>query len=215
MNILVWNCQGIVNSRIRHALKLLVQSHQVHMVFLSETLCTTRQHASLRRAIGFPYMVCFDRVDHAVGLALLWEDSIRVSVRAINFFYIDVDVSGLEDVNWRFTGFYGHPDTGQRQLLGSLAFSVQKGSGKMVGCWFTWSKSNTKERLDQGVCTPAWMISFSHSRVRVLPPSRSDHVPLLLEVHKDRPACDQEKRPYRFEEFWCADPDFPRVLENA
>ncbi|KAL6205813.1 hypothetical protein ACLB2K_023065 [Fragaria x ananassa] len=186
MNILIWNCQGIANRRTRHALKLLVQSHQVHMVFLSET----------QRAISFPHMACFDRVDRAGGLALLWDDSIRVLVREVNFFYIDVDVTELEDVQWRFTNC-NLDDIG------------------VVGGWFTWSNSNTKERLDRGVCTPAWLMSFSHSQVRALPPNRSYHVPLLLEVRKDRLVCDQEKRPYRFEEIWCSDPDFPRILERA
>ncbi|KAL6222512.1 hypothetical protein ACLB2K_005904 [Fragaria x ananassa] len=54
MNILVWNCQGIVNRRTRHALKMLIQKHQVNMVFLSETHCTESQHQSLQRALGFP-----------------------------------------------------------------------------------------------------------------------------------------------------------------
>lgn len=63
-----------------------------------------------------------------------------------------------------------------------------------VGGWFTWSDSNTKERLDRGVCNPAWLSAFTHSRVVVLPPSCSDHVPLLLEVRKERPECDQERR---------------------
>ncbi|KAL6208610.1 hypothetical protein ACLB2K_019559 [Fragaria x ananassa] len=69
-------------------------------------------------------MACFDRVDCSVGLALLWDDSIRVSVRDVNFFYIDVDVTDLEDVQWRFTGFNGHPDTGKRHQSWDLLRSL-------------------------------------------------------------------------------------------
>ncbi|KAL6214412.1 hypothetical protein ACLB2K_013846 [Fragaria x ananassa] len=74
---------GIINRRTRDALKLLVQKHQIPIIFLSDTHCTNKQHLSLQKAIGFPHIACYDRVDGSGGLALLWDDLIKVSVRDV------------------------------------------------------------------------------------------------------------------------------------
>ncbi|XP_024196036.1 uncharacterized protein LOC112199223 [Rosa chinensis] len=259
MNILIWNCQGIVNRKTRHALKLLIQKHQVHAVFLSETHCTKEQHKSLPRSVGLQNIIHFDRVDRASGLAFLYDDSISVNVRDVNYFYIDVDVKDSSEVQWRFTGFYGHPETEQRHiswdLLRSLAGNAsikwvvagdfneildlgEKSGGRLrslnqmnafrqalldcnmedmgaAGGSFTWSDSNTKERLDRGVCSPGWWAEFGFSRIINLPLSRSDHVPLLLEVHKEHVVNYRGRRRFRFEEMWCSHESFSQVVDAA
>lgn len=123
MNVLVWNCQGIANRQTRHALKLLIQKHQISLVFLSETHCARNQHKTLSRALGLPHSVSFDRVNRAGGLALLWDESLVVNVRDVEYFYIDADINSGDD-SWRFTGFYGHPETGQRHLSWDLLCSL-------------------------------------------------------------------------------------------
>ena len=69
----------------------------------------------------------FDRDGLSGGLALLWDDSIRVDVKDVQFFYIDVNITGSDDIQWRFTGFYGHPDTGQRHVSWDLLRSLRRG----------------------------------------------------------------------------------------
>ncbi|KAL6203228.1 hypothetical protein ACLB2K_026931 [Fragaria x ananassa] len=125
MNVLAWNCQGIVNRKTRHAMKLLVQQHQVHMIFLSETHCTSVQHNSLKKAIGLPNMIQVEREERSGGLVLLWDETMQVSLRSAQYFFIDVDVVSEEDIQWRFTGFYGHPDTGQRHITWDLLRSIK------------------------------------------------------------------------------------------
>ena len=68
-----------------------------------------------------------------------------------------------------------------------------------AGGWFTWSDSHTKERLDRGTCSKSWLRAFGFSRVFTLPPSRSDHSPLLLEVRMERPSMDGRRRQFKFE----------------
>nr|XP_011468563.1 PREDICTED: uncharacterized protein LOC105352685 [Fragaria vesca subsp. vesca] len=47
----------------------------------------------------------------------------------------------------------------------------------------TWWNSETKLRLDRAVCTPSWCDICGHARVQHLPPSDSDHLPILLRAN--------------------------------
>ncbi|KAK9931694.1 hypothetical protein M0R45_018961 [Rubus argutus] len=59
-----------------------------------------------------------------------------------------------------------------------------------LGMSFTWKDSETKCRLDRAVASAIWTDLFSVARVTHLPPSRSDHIPLLLGVYASNPpAC--------------------------
>ncbi|XP_062021002.1 uncharacterized protein LOC133737477 [Rosa rugosa] len=51
-----------------------------------------------------------------------------------------------------------------------------------VGSKYTWSNRYTKERLDRAFHSMHWRECFPFSRVVTLPPSDSDHCPLLIEV---------------------------------
>lgn len=59
-----------------------------------------------------------------------------------------------------------------------------------LGTSFTWKDSETKSRLDRDVASPSWCDLFSAARVNHLPPSRSDHIPLLLGVFASNPQYD-------------------------
>lgn len=124
MNILAWNCQGIANRKTRHALKLLIQKHQVPLVFLSETHCDERHHKTLPKALGLPHIGHFDRINRSGVVAMLWDDSVSMHVRHVEYFFIDVDITlpGVE--TWRFTGFYGHPETGKRHVSWDILRSL-------------------------------------------------------------------------------------------
>lgn len=50
-----------------------------------------------------------------------------------------------------------------------------------IGSRFTWSNKYTKEHLDRGLSSFDWRELFPHFRVITLPPSDSDHSPLLVE----------------------------------
>lgn len=125
MNILTWNCQGIANRRTRHALKDLIQQHRIHLVFLSETHCTKKHHETLPRALGLPHIAHFDRISRAGGVAMLWSDDVVVQIRSVEYFFIDVDIVDPGGTVWRFTGFYGHPETNQRHFTWDLLRSLK------------------------------------------------------------------------------------------
>lgn len=255
MNLLAWNCRGIANRTTRHALKTLITKHQIHLVFLCETHCFKQQHETLPKALGLPHLACFDRVNQSGGVALLWDDSVTVHVRKTDYFFIDVDLSSPGVDPWRFTGFYGHPETGQRHISWDLLRSLvqptsprwvvmgdfneilslnEKSGGPLrnnfqmqafrgaisdcnledmgaVGGPFTWCNSNTKERLDRGLASSAWRDVFPFSRVVHLAPSKSDHIPLLLEIRAEPQTLHRRRRLFRFEEIWSSHSSFPQV----
>ena len=50
------------------------------------------------------------------GLALLWRKEIMVDVQTFGPWHIDVKVGGVDGTGkWRFTGFYGQPETSRRE----------------------------------------------------------------------------------------------------
>ncbi|KAL6141328.1 hypothetical protein ACLB2K_059618 [Fragaria x ananassa] len=193
----------------------------------------------------------------AGGLALLWDDLVTVKIRKVEQYFTDADVKGQDDIWWHFTGFYGHPDTGQRHITWDILRSLVSGpsnrwvvigafneilrlSEKFRGCIrnqsemdafrqalldcnlddmgaagaaYTWVDSTTKERLDRAVCSLAWLASFAHSRVINVHPSRSNHLPLLLEVKKERAVHDKFKRDYCFEEMRVSHEGFSMAVE--
>ncbi|XP_024198803.1 uncharacterized protein LOC112202112 [Rosa chinensis] len=83
-----------------------------------------------------------------------------------------------------------------------------------AGGRFTWSDSSPNERLGCGVCSPAWLSEFGCS-VLNLPPSRSDHTPLLLEVCKEQAVNCQGHRLFKFEEMWCSHESFSQAAEEV
>lgn len=98
------------------------------MIFLYETHCIEAQHQSLKRSIGMHNMAQFATVEQAGGLILFWDDFVKITVWETQYLYINVDVIGPDDIQWRFTGFYGHPGIEQRHLSWDLMQSLEIGS---------------------------------------------------------------------------------------
>ena len=72
----------------------------------------------------------------------------------------------------------------ERQMRG---FRDALGYGDLLDMGFhgvmpTWGNSDTLLRLDRAVCTTSWFDIFHHAKLFHLPPSDSDHVPLLLKA---------------------------------
>lgn len=62
----------------------------------------------------------------------------------------------------------------------------------------------------------SWLGLFPFSRVRILPPSQSDHAPLLVEV-RTLPASPltPKRRRFRFESFWLEHEDCAGVIDAS
>lgn len=84
-----------------------------------------------------------------------------------------------------------------------------------VGSKFTWSNRHTKERLDRSCFTPSWKSLYPCSQTLVLPPSTSDHNPLLIEILATPVSRRRRPRRFRFEEMWAQHQDSSAVIKKG
>ncbi|XP_019166531.1 PREDICTED: uncharacterized protein LOC109162266 [Ipomoea nil] len=116
MNLLSWNCRGLGNSLAVQFLAGLVYQKRPNILFLCETWSDTRRLERVRVKLKYDNCFVVDSSGRGGGLALLWSAGVDVEVRGYSNHYIDTIVtSGGDDSRWRFTGFYGSPERGQRR----------------------------------------------------------------------------------------------------
>lgn len=84
-----------------------------------------------------------------------------------------------------------------------------------VGSRFTWSNKYAKERLERGLSSSGWRNLFPHFRVVTLPPSKSDHSPILVEGRTEPFRFVHSKNLFRFEEMWITHVDCPRIIQRG
>ncbi|XP_062010699.1 uncharacterized protein LOC133727086 [Rosa rugosa] len=229
MDILSWNCRGICNDTTTRALKDLISQNRPQIIFLCETKISRKEDfQKLHRALGFAHSETVLSEGQSGGLAVFWNDDVRIRMGTTSAHHMDMVVEGNPgDPTWRLTGFYGFSRTAERdrswRLLRELSdldflpwivvgdfneilnndekidgprraehqmrgFREALGYGELLDLGFqgtrtTWWNSETKLRLDRAVCTPSWYDIFGYAKVVHLPPSDSDHNPLLLRAN--------------------------------
>lgn len=105
-----WNCRGLGNPRAVLVLKDLVRSRRPDFIFLIETLVHSNKMEEIKIAIGYDGVFCVDREGRSGGLALLWKNCISCSILGFSKNHIDACLVDTNNIIWRCTGFYGHPD---------------------------------------------------------------------------------------------------------
>jgi exonuclease III len=121
MRIMSWNCRGLGNLRTVRELCRLTKQKKPAMVFLMETKLHKTKMENVCYKVGYPNMFLVDRIGKSGGLALLWNDEISVSIQNFSRRHINGVIENLGRVeNWKFTGFYGHPDVAKRHEAWAL-----------------------------------------------------------------------------------------------
>lgn len=113
MIALGWNCRGLGNPATIPFLCELVRARKPNFIFLCETLSSSFAIESIRVRLGYDCAFTVDCHGHSGGLCFLWKDSATCNILNYSQNHIDVLVSD-SDGDWRFTGFYGHPERGRR-----------------------------------------------------------------------------------------------------
>ena len=111
MSCLVWNCCGLGNPCTVNELAEMVRAKDPFVLFLAETWVDEARLKDVKRKIQFENIFVLPRTSRGGGLVLFWRSSVDVSVEGSNKSHIDTIINKNKESEWRFTGFYGEPDT--------------------------------------------------------------------------------------------------------
>ena len=111
MSILCWNCRGLGNRQTVQELGDLVRAQDPTVVFLAETWLDDIRLVGLRDSLRFGHHHGVSRQTRGGGLVLFWKKDFDVQVMSSSLNHIDVLIKRGMENGWRFTGFYGAPET--------------------------------------------------------------------------------------------------------
>jgi hypothetical protein len=121
MNILSWNCQGLGQPRTVQELIRLVRTHCPKLVFLLETQQQKDRVSNLIYRLGFNKCFVVYGEGKGGGLALFWDESIKVEIFSYGLHHIDTLIwDGVHHAAWRGTFVYGEPHTQDRCKMWEL-----------------------------------------------------------------------------------------------
>lgn len=115
MSLLAWNCRGLGKTRTVQFLKEIVHQIKPCFIFLSETLTNKNKVVEVCRSLNFAGCWVVDCQGRSGGLALLWKNEGGCTIREASQNFIDFEVENVQVGRWRYTGFYGCPETGRRR----------------------------------------------------------------------------------------------------
>ena len=105
----------LVNLRTGKKLEVLIRAKDPSVVFLAETWADKARLKEVQRNINFDSLFYVEKNPRGGGgLALYWKNSIDFHVNSFSKYHIDSIINKCGDKAWRFTGFYGKPDTRNR-----------------------------------------------------------------------------------------------------
>ena len=147
MNSLGWNCRGLGNPRSVRALHDLVRCWDPKIVFLSETKARKKRIERIKERNGFANGLFIPCQGHSGGLALLWTREINLEIKSFGSHHIDAVITEeTSNFKWRFTGFYGHPQTHMRQQSWDL-LEFLKNQSQLP--WFCFGDFNEVLLMDE------------------------------------------------------------------
>lgn len=117
MSLLSWNCQGMGVALTVRALKDICKRYTPKLVFLIETRMVEKKLNKIRRSIhGFNNNFNVDPVGLSGGLALWWQDDVKLKVLESSKHFIHVFIEGgFGEHKGFYTFVYGAPRRQDRQ----------------------------------------------------------------------------------------------------
>ena len=93
----------------------LVWTIDPSIVFIAKTWADEARLKQIKKDIQFDYLFFVPRVNIKGDLAMLWKNSINLSIESFSKNHIDSIIDKGSNEAWRFTGFYGEPNTQKRK----------------------------------------------------------------------------------------------------
>ena len=86
------------------------------LVFLLETKLKNKRTEKVKYILGFLNGLIVPSRGRSGGLALLWSSDMNLEIENYSNFHIDAIITEPENgFSWRYTGFYGYPETHLRE----------------------------------------------------------------------------------------------------
>jgi exonuclease III len=121
MIIFSWNCRGLGNPWTVQDLCRMVKEKKPDLVFLMETKLRRKKMENIRIKLGFSNMFVVDCIGRSGGLGLFWGEEAKVEVKNFSQRHVNAIIEGpIVDLHWKFTRFYGHPETPKRHEAWAL-----------------------------------------------------------------------------------------------
>lgn len=84
-----------------------------------ETKSDQGKFERLRSALQYDFMFCVPCKGKSGGLLILWNAETEMTINSYSEGHIDTNIKGKMG-SWRFTGFYGNPETDKRHFSWAL-----------------------------------------------------------------------------------------------
>lgn len=99
------------------------------------------------------------------GLIVLWKSEIRVEIQNYSKYHINVVIQCTSDKQqWKFTGFYGHPDANKRGKAWSLLWCLYRVSTESWLCIRDFNEILSYEEKSSFSVRPVnQMLEFQHA----------------------------------------------------
>ncbi|XP_073358338.1 uncharacterized protein [Aegilops tauschii subsp. strangulata] len=115
MNLLSWNCRGIGNAPTVQELRELADKFAPKVLCIMETQINGVRAGNLKSNLGYDNSFVVDSSGRSGGLAIFWNNEIKIEVLGYSKYHIDGKISGLGEQSWRLSCFYGEARTHLRQ----------------------------------------------------------------------------------------------------
>jgi hypothetical protein len=93
----------------------LVKEKKPNCLFLMETKSRKNMMERLRVKMGFEGLFVVEPMGRSGGLALMWKEADEFEIQNYTLRHINAVVKPTgQATQWRFTGFYGHPEAAKR-----------------------------------------------------------------------------------------------------
>jgi hypothetical protein len=97
------------------------KAKETHYGLFNGDQVTKDEDENVRCKLGYPNMFVVDSVGWSGSLVLFWNNDISVTIENFSHRHINGVIEILGGVeNWKFTGFYGHPDVAKRHEAWAL-----------------------------------------------------------------------------------------------
>ena len=105
----------------------------------------------IKERVGFANRLFVPCQGHNGGLALLWTREINLEIKSFGSHHIDAVISEeTSNFKWRFTGFYGHPQTHMRQKSWDLLAYLKSQSQLPWFCYGDFNEILSMEEKSSG-----------------------------------------------------------------